>query len=1040
MTKQGGNDIVIGERFIYCISPKTNIQEVVKLKRRMISVTLALCLLISAPLAALAEEEAALPEEGITVSMGEGVILPSEEDQPPEEGTVPSEEIQPSEEGTAPSEEIQPSEEGTAPSEEIQPSEEGTVPSEEDLLPEEGAAPPEEIQPSEEGTASSEEIQPSEEGAAPPEEGTAPSEETLPSEEGTAPPEEDLLPEEGTAPSEETLPSEEGTAPPEEGTAPSEGAALQQSEVPLQSRGISEKESISMQADSADNVVPTPTQVYEAMIALKDQDAYKEGTTWTDYEPYSNPGYSWKGGLIDGANISAVGCVAFAFILSDEAFGSLPNRMYAPGGFAFEDIKVGDILRVSNDAHTVIVLEVNEAGVVIAEGNNNGKVHWGRTISREEVMSNTSHYITRYPEGYVAPDDPTANDVIDKGTLGTGLAWSLTKAGTLTISGSGAMPDFSSNSEQPWNPYSSEIRTVVFEEGVTSIGACAFWMCGVLGVKIPTSVTAIGNSAFRQSSIISVDIPSGVKTIGDDAFRECENLSSATVAEGVETIGERAFQSCIGLVSVALPASIGDVGAAAFFQCTKLKTATFAPGIQQVKLGDNLFTQCYDLMSVTLPQSIDRIGEGMFQNCLMLPGVEIPQGAESIGNSAFASSGVSVVLIPDSVISIGSAAFSATQLSVIYYTGTEEQWKGISKIGDTAATVAKVTIHYEYKPTATPTPTPTTEPSPSPTPTTEPSPSPAPTTGPSPSTAPTTEPGQPPVPTTAPGQTSVPTTEPGQSPAPTSVPDTMVPSIRGESGKEGWEVIKEEAANAFEGKWVNVDMNGASIVPGDVLDHVKGQNVTISFDMGNGVTWCVNGRSVTAEHAGDVDLSVQVGMSAIPENIVNQTAGERPTTQLSLAHSGDFGYSAVLMIYVGSANAGMHANLFYYNENDGRLEFVTADQIDADGIAELTFTHASDYIIVVGDTVMDGSSGESGGSSGSGDGAGSVNHSSSKKTEVQSPRTGEVDTVIGGDNAGEFGQEGSRLNLLRLLLMGVAGMAAAGVIICLIQKKVNRKD
>ena len=150
-----------------------------------------------------------------------------------------------------------------------------------------------------------------------------------------------------------------------------------------------------------DGTVPTPTEVYQAMMALKEQDGYKEGTTWTDDEPYSDTKgyYRWKGGTLGGVNIVAVGCVAFAFILSDAAFGSLPARMYAPGAFSFEDIKVGDILRVNTDTHTVIVLEVSEAGVVVAEGNNSGKVHWGRAISKNDVMNNTSHYITRYPEG-----------------------------------------------------------------------------------------------------------------------------------------------------------------------------------------------------------------------------------------------------------------------------------------------------------------------------------------------------------------------------------------------------------------------------------------------------------------------------------------------------------------------------------------------------------------------------------------------------------------------------------------------------------------
>lgn len=235
-------------------------------------------------------------------------------------------------------------------------------------------------------------------------------------------------------------------------------------------------------------------------------------------------------------------------------------------------------------------------------------------------------------------------------------------------------------------------------------------------------------------------------------------------------------------------------------------------------------------------------------------------------------------------------------------------------------------------------------------------------------------------------------------------------------------------------------MNGASVVPGDVIDIVKGQNVTISFEMGNGITWCVDGRSVTAEHPGDVDLSVQVGTSAIPENLVRQTAGNRSSTQLALAHSGEFGYRAVLRIRMDSANAGMYANLFYYNENDGRLEFATADRIDENGFAELTFTHASDYVIVVDDTVMGGGTGEEADPSGSGDGSGSAGDNSSKETERQSPRTGQIDIVVFGENTDGLEKEENGLNVLWLFLAGAAAMAAAGIIICLIQKKVNQKN
>ena len=460
--------------------------------------------------------------------------------------------------------------------------------------------------------------------------------------------------------------------------------------------------------------IPSPSEAYEAMIALKDQEAYREGTTWTNEEPYSDAKgyYDWKGGLLDGKNISAVGCVAFAFILSDAAFGSLPARMYSSGGFSFDDIKVGDILRVNNDAHTVIVLEVSDAGVLVAEGNistgdHKGKVHWGRGISKEEVMRDTSHYITRYPENYVPPEDPDANKSIADGSLGSGLAWKLTKAGTLTISGKGAMPDFDKVTDQPWSNYADKIRKVVIEDGVTGIGSGAFWNCGVISAEISAGVTTIGSNAFRGSQLISAVIPGSVKTIGDSAFRDCKNLSSVKISEGVETIGPNAFRACMALDAIALPASISEVGDAAFMDCTEMKSAAFASGGRQVKMGDNVFTRCYKLMRVTLPERIDRIGEGMFQNCLMLAGVEIPQGAESIGGSAFAScSGLTTVIIPDSVSTIGIAAFSDCPLKDIYFTGTKAQWNGISKLGDTASALEKPTIHYNYTPGTGPSPLP----------------------------------------------------------------------------------------------------------------------------------------------------------------------------------------------------------------------------------------------------------------------------------------------------------------------------------------------
>lgn len=447
----------------------------------------------------------------------------------------------------------------------------------------------------------------------------------------------------------------------------------------------------------AEEAVPSPQEVYDILIAFRDRDGYKEGTVWTNE---THPNYKWHGGTAGGiANIGA-GCVAFAYQLSDAAFGNLPARMYS--SVKLSEVKPGDILRVNNGAHTVIVLQVNNAGVVVAEGNVNGKVHWGRGMSADEVEA-ASHYITRYPEGYVPPDDPSAGEPLGTGTV-DGLTWTLAKTGTLTISGNGAMPDISSG--EAWSAYASQILQIVIQNGVTSIGT----------------------GAFQGSAAIGVEIPASVKTIGGSAFQNCSDLASVKISEGVESIGDNAFRGCGQLRSITIPASVGSVGSAAFMECQELTQAVFASGSKTVAMGDNLFTKCYKLAKVTLPSRIDRIGAGMFMNCLLLSQVVISQGAESIGESAFASCGVlQSVTIPDSVTRIETAAFaSCLRLTDIYFGGSETQWQSITKLGDSNTTLASKTIHYN---SAIPEPGPGTDPDPDPDPGPEPSPDPDPGPG-----------------------------------------------------------------------------------------------------------------------------------------------------------------------------------------------------------------------------------------------------------------------------------------------------------------------
>ena len=403
-------------------------------------------------------------------------------------------------------------------------------------------------------------------------------------------------------------------------------------------------------------VIPTYEEAYEAMIALKDK--YPEGMEWTNFTPYGSKGslgdsYVWKGGRIYGSN-QGVGCSAFAFILSDAAFDHLPARAFANGQFTFDDVKVGDILRVNNNSHSVIVLKKSAGGVIVAEANYNKSVHWGRALSKSEV-SNASHWITRYPDGY--EEDDSQDEVLDQdGTVGS-LSWTLTSKGVLTISGDGAIPDYPDSNSSPWYPCKSDINTVILEDGVTEIGDYAFYESGVLSIHIPDSVERIGANAFERAELLSVTIPGSVGEIGNSAFNNCANLTSVTVSEGVETIGNEAFRGCTSLAYIDFPASITSVGSGAFMSCLNMTRVRFMPGNRMVTLGDNLFSECQHLTSVTLPQTTDRISSGMFASCTSLPTLYIPASVTEIGENPFTS---------------------CIFLKYIYFGGSQAEWNGIS--------------------------------------------------------------------------------------------------------------------------------------------------------------------------------------------------------------------------------------------------------------------------------------------------------------------------------------------------------------------------
>ncbi|MBE6014283.1 MAG: hypothetical protein E7241_02815 [Lachnospiraceae bacterium] len=163
----------------------------------------------------------------------------------------------------------------------------------------------------------------------------------------------------------------------------------------------------------------------------------------------------------------------------------------------------------------------------------------------------------------------------------------------------------------------------------------------------------------------------------------------------------------------------------------------------------------------------------------------------------------------------------------------------------------------------------------------------------------------------------------------------------------------DEAASlglAKETPKVNVSMvseagEPATVIPAEVLETVKGKDVDVVFEMDN-YTWTVNGTNVTAEEVKALNLGVEKVSGVVPESIVEELAQGNPTVQLRLSHEGDFGFKATLRYNFGSEYAGKYANVYWCKE-DGSTQITTSGLIDSDGYAELAFTHASDYVVVL---------------------------------------------------------------------------------------------
>lgn len=235
--------------------------------------------------------------------------------------------------------------------------------------------------------------------------------------------------------------------------------------------------------------------------------------------------------------------------------------------------------------------------------------------------------------------------------------WAI-KDHVLTINDDSVMADYDSAKKTPWYADRDEITSIVVSEGVTKVGAFAFYgLTNLTSVTLSDTVTSIGGYAFKNSvKLTDINLPTGMKKIGESAFYGCASLKSITIPEGLYTIWAYTFKNCTSLSEVNLPSTLIKIDEAAFYGCTSLEKLDIPDNVSII--GIYCFKNCTKLSDVKLPKKLTQIREAAFYSCTSLTNVTLPEKVESIGNYAFRRcEELKTITLPETLKTIGESAF-----------------------------------------------------------------------------------------------------------------------------------------------------------------------------------------------------------------------------------------------------------------------------------------------------------------------------------------------------------------------------------------------
>lgn len=268
----------------------------------------------------------------------------------------------------------------------------------------------------------------------------------------------------------------------------------------------------------------------------------------------------------------------------------------------------------------------------------------------------------------------TSGDFGENNCLHWEVSTGVLSGKTLTISGTGAMPDFDfpNGNLAPWWNYEAlgmltsfgsfklegELKKVVIKDGVTNVSNYAlFFLPAATQITLPESVTSIGRYGIALCSKLNgISLPKAVTAIGDFGLAG-NNFTAVSLPDGLQTLGRGAFDACASLSGMTLPAAITAVPAKCFDDCTKLLTVDYKGEVTAI--GERAFEGCKSLTKAPIPETVTELGASAFNGCVALTDVTLPGGVTAVPDACFQDcTALADMKLPATVTSVGHNAFT----------------------------------------------------------------------------------------------------------------------------------------------------------------------------------------------------------------------------------------------------------------------------------------------------------------------------------------------------------------------------------------------